>query len=67
MALGPAAARTAFLSLAAVAGVALLVAVLAIAFAWDAAPALLVAALVVLALVVVAEAVLLVLARPRDA
>lgn len=67
MALSPSAARTAFLSLAAVAGLALVVALLAILLAWDAAPAILVAALVVLAAVVVAEVVLILVSRPRNA
>ncbi|HET6404025.1 MAG TPA: hypothetical protein VFH78_05210 [Candidatus Thermoplasmatota archaeon] len=63
--LSPAAARIAFLSLAGVAGVALLAAVLIIALAPDSALTWLVVSLVVLVAVVIAEVVLLVLARPK--
>ena len=63
----PGVARIVFITLAAVAGVALLAAVLVIALAPDSAFWFLVTALVVLVLVVVAEVVLLILARPRKA
>ena len=60
-------ARVAFLVLAAIAGVALLAAVLVVLLAPANAVALLVIALIVLAIVVVAEIVLLLMARPRRA
>jgi hypothetical protein len=60
-------ARVAFVTLAVVAGVALLAAILVVVLAPANAVTLLVVALVVLAIVVVAEIVLLLMARPRQA
>jgi len=65
--LTPSRARILFLSLAVVAGIALLIAVLAVALAPDGAVTILVVALILLAAVVLAEIVLLLVARPRNA
>lgn len=65
MALAPATARVAFLSLGAIAALALVLALVALFGAFDASPGLLWGALVVLALVVVAEIALLLIQRPR--
>lgn len=64
--LTPALARNLFLSLAGVAVLALLVAILAIALAPRGAITILVVALVVLAIVVLAEVILLLVGRPRN-
>lgn len=66
MALAPQKARILFLSLAAVAALALVVALVAVVGAFDAAPGLLYGALGVLLVVVVAEVVLLLLQRPAS-
>lgn len=63
--LSPSQARAIFLALAGIAGVALVAAVLIIAFAPDSALTWLVIALVVLVAVIIAEIVLLLLARPQ--
>lgn len=65
--IAPRTARIAFLSLAAAAGVVFVATILIVAFAPGPAVALLVGALVLLAAIVVAEVVLLMLARPRRA
>lgn len=65
--LTPSLARILFLALAGIAGIALLVAVLAVALAPAGAVTILVVALVVLAVVVLAEIVLLLVAKPRQA
>jgi hypothetical protein len=65
--LTPSLARILFVSLAGIAGLALLIAVLAVALAPDGAVTILVVALVILAIVVLAEIVLLLVARPRNA
>jgi hypothetical protein len=65
--LAPGVVRTVFLTLAAIALVALLAAIAIILLAPDATPLLLITAIVVLVLVILAEVVLLLVARPGKA
>lgn len=65
--LTPPRARIAFIVLAAIAGIALLVAILAVVLAPATAVGLLMTALIVLAIVIILEVVLLLLTKPRKA